>query len=83
MQSVPLKRHRSPAVDATQIGRDRLSQGEHHHRRGRTCPDVVAAIADVPFPLSLSRATELVDTYPYKRSPIIAIPIAIKWNSFS
>jgi len=56
-----------PAVDAKQIAVTGISQGG-----GLTIaaaglvPDVVAAMPDVPFLCHYRRATELVDTYPYK-----------------
>jgi cephalosporin-C deacetylase len=56
-----------PGVDATQIAVTGISQGG-----GLTIaaaglvPDVVAAMPDVPFLCHYRRATELVDTYPYK-----------------
>jgi cephalosporin-C deacetylase len=56
-----------PSVDATQIAMTGISQGG-----GLTIaaaglvPDVVAAMPDVPFLCHYRRATELVDTYPYK-----------------
>ncbi len=56
-----------PEVDAAQIAVTGISQGG-----GLTIaaaglvPDVVAAMPDVPFLCHYRRATELVDTYPYK-----------------
>jgi cephalosporin-C deacetylase len=56
-----------PEVDATQIAVTGISQGG-----GITIavaglvPDVIAAMPDVPFLCHYRRATELVDTYPYK-----------------
>ena len=68
MPSVRLKPARAhPDVDATQIAVTGVSQGG-----GLTIaaaglvPDVVAAMPDVPFLCHYRRATELVDTYPYK-----------------
>jgi len=56
-----------PAVDATQIAVTGGSQGGGITIAAASLvPDVVAAMPDVPFLCHYQRATELVDTYPYK-----------------
>jgi cephalosporin-C deacetylase len=56
-----------PAVDATQIAATGGSQGGGITiAAAGLVPDVVAAMPDVPFLCHYRRATELVDTYPYK-----------------
>jgi cephalosporin-C deacetylase len=56
-----------PEVDATQIAVTGGSQGGGITiAAAGLVPDVVAALADVPFLCHYRRATEIVDTYPYK-----------------
>lgn len=56
-----------PAVDATKIAVTGGSQGGGITiAAAGLVPDVVAALPDVPFLCHYRRATELVDTYPYK-----------------
>ena len=56
-----------PEVDATQIAVTGGSQGGGNTiAAAGLVPDVVAAMPDVPFLCHYRRATELVDTYPYK-----------------
>ena len=56
-----------PAVDASQIAVTGGSQGGGITiAAAGLVPDVVAAMPDVPFLCHYRRATELVDTYPYK-----------------
>ena len=56
-----------PAVDASQIAVTGGSQGGGITlASGRACAGVAAAMPDVPFLCHYRRATELVDTYPYK-----------------
>jgi len=56
-----------PAVDATQIAVTGGSQGGGITiAAAGLVPDVVAAMPDVPFLCHYRRATELVDTHPYK-----------------
>jgi len=56
-----------PDVDATQIAVTGASQGGGITiAAAGLVPDVVAAMPDVPFLCHYRRATELVDTYPYK-----------------
>jgi len=57
----------NPAIDATQIAVTGGSQGGGITiAAAGLVPDVVAAMPDVPFLCHYRRATELVDTYPYK-----------------
>jgi cephalosporin-C deacetylase len=57
----------NPAVDATQIAVTGGSQGGGITIAAASLvPDVVAAMPDVPFLCHYRRATEIVDTYPYK-----------------
>jgi cephalosporin-C deacetylase len=57
----------NPAVDATQIAVTGGSQGGGITiAAAGLVPDVVAAMPDVPFLCHYRRATEIVDTYPYK-----------------
>jgi cephalosporin-C deacetylase len=56
-----------PTVDATQIAVTGGSQGGGITiAAAGLVPDVVAALPDVPFLCHYRRATEIVDTYPYK-----------------
>ena len=56
-----------PAVDATQIAVTGGSQGGGITiAAAGLVPDVVAAMPDVPFLCHYRRATEIVDSYPYK-----------------
>ena len=56
-----------PSVDATQIAVTGISQGGGITiAAAGLVPDVVAAMPDVSFLCNYRRATELVDTYPYK-----------------
>lgn len=56
-----------PAVDATQMAVTGGSQGGGITiAAAGLVPDVVAALPEVPFLCHYRRATELVDTYPYK-----------------
>ena len=59
--------HSHPEVDASQIAVTGGSQGGGITiAAAGLIPDVVAAMPDVPFLCHYRRATEIVDTYPYK-----------------